>query len=427
LKFINPIEYKVDLTDFKDFTYKLIMIEINLADYDYHLPEDRIAQYPVKERDMSQLLVYKNCKISMDTFINIDSYLPADSLLVFNNTRVIRARIMFSKTTGAAIEILCLEPLAPSEYELSFGSKQPVQWKCIIGNLKKWKRGPIIKEFKYKDRTYKLTAEKINSEGEAWRVRFSWNNPLMSFNEVIEAAGHIPLPPYINRDDEATDIIRYQTVYSSIKGSVAAPTAGLHFTDRVFGKFRAKGIKSVEVTLHVGAGTFKPVKVKNISDHEMHCEHFFVNVESIKRLIEYESSIIAVGTTSVRTLESLYWLGVKLINDSEADMDNLTIGQWEPYENMESIITVKESLGALLSFLSKNKYSYIKASTSIMIVPGYKFRMISGIITNFHQPNSSLLLLISAWIGEQWKEVYRYALENNFRFLSYGDSSLLIS
>lgn len=401
------------------------MIDINLDDYDYDLPEDRIAQYPVKERDMSQLLVYKEKKISKDIFRNVENYIPSDSLLVFNNTKVIRARILFRKTTGAAIEILCLEPLLPFEYELSFGSKEPVEWKCIIGNLKKWKSGNLTTTVIYKDQQYNLTAERICSEGEAWRIRFSWNSSLISFGELIEATGHIPLPPYIKREDEALDINRYQTVYSSINGSVAAPTAGLHFTNHVFEKFKKKGIRSVEVTLHVGAGTFQPIKAKNISDHEMHCEHFYITLKTIEMLLENQGKIIAVGTTSVRTLESLYWLGVKVIIRTSADTNELTLGQWESYD-MVSNITLRESLEALLKSIKDSSYSIIRASTSIMIIPGYKFRVINGMITNFHQPHSTLLLLVSAWIGESWKQVYRYALDNNFRFLSYGDSSLLL-
>lgn len=401
------------------------VIDINLDDYDYDLPDDRIAQYPVEERDMSQLLVYKEKHIAKDIFRNITNYLPEDSILVFNNTKVIRARILFRKSTGAAIEILCLEPLLPFEYELSFGSKGPVEWKCIIGNLKKWKNGILTTTFNYKDQKYNLTAERICPEGEAWRIRFNWNSKVISFGEVIELTGHIPLPPYINREDEEVDINRYQTVYSSIKGSVAAPTAGLHFTNNVLKRSREKGIRSVEVTLHVGAGTFQPVKARKISDHEMHCEHFYINEKAIEGLLENQGKIIAVGTTSVRTIESLYWLGVKLINNESANTLSLSLGQWETY-NMESNITVKESFEALLNLIRERKYPHLTASTSIMIIPGYNFRVINGMITNFHQPHSTLLLLISAWIGEHWEDVYRFAIDNNFRFLSYGDSSLLI-
>jgi S-adenosylmethionine:tRNA ribosyltransferase-isomerase len=400
------------------------MIEIDLNDYDYDLPDDRIAQYPVKERDLSQLLIYKGNTISKDIFRNIDTYIPADSLLVFNNTRVIRARLLFHKETGASIEILCLEPLSPFEYELSFSSKAPVEWKCIVGNLKKWKGGKLKTFFLNDGKKFNLNAEKIKPEGEAWRIRFTWDAVDISFGQVIEATGHIPLPPYINRDDESDDTTRYQTIYSKIKGSVAAPTAGLHFTDNVLKKLKGKRIQSSEVTLHVGAGTFQPVKSKNVLDHKMHCEHFFVTEKTIELLLKNPGKIIAVGTTSVRTLESLYWLGVRIIQDpSEFNMD-MSLGQWETYE-MDSVISVKESMEALLKMLKEQKLSIIHASTSMMIIPGYSFRMIKGIITNFHQPHSTLLLLISAWTGNSWRTIYDFALKNDFRFLSYGDCSLL--
>jgi S-adenosylmethionine:tRNA ribosyltransferase-isomerase len=400
------------------------MVDIDLNDYNYDLPADRIAQYPSDERDNSQLLISKGNRISKDIFRNLVDYLPSDSLLVFNNTRVIRARILFPKDTGAIIEILCLEPLSPFEYELSFSSREPVEWKCIIGNLKKWKRGIIKLSFKYNNRQYNLSAEKVQTEGDAWRIRFDWNCPDISFGEVIEATGHVPLPPYINREDEAADKSRYQTIYSSVKGSVAAPTAGLHFSDNLLEKLDEKGIKSAELTLHVGAGTFQPIKSKDISGHEMHCEHFFVTAETIRLLIDNFDKIIPVGTTAVRTLESLYWLGVKVKQYPQEWDSGLSLGQWEAYETKTNI-SAKESMETLLDFLKERNLSNIHATTSIMIIPGYEFRMIKGMITNFHQPRSSLLLLISAWSGNNWKKIYRFALENNFRFLSYGDSSLL--
>jgi len=401
------------------------MTDINLSDYDYDLPVDRIAQYPVNERDMSNLLVVSGEKIYKEIFRNIDRIIPSDSLLVFNNTRVIRARIIFQKETGADIEVLCLEPLAPAEYESSFSSFEPVEWKCIVGNLKKWKRGKILTSFIYNNTQYTLSAEKVKPEGEAWRIRFNWNCPGISFSDVLEITGHVPLPPYISRDDEPGDVNRYQTVYSAIKGSVAAPTAGLHFTERVMEKLREKGIRFCEITLHVGAGTFQPVKSKKISGHEMHCEHLFVSADTIKLILDNPGKIIAVGTTSVRTLESLYWLGVKILNNNADSETGFHIGQWEAYTKVINV-TVRESLEALLSRLSDKNMNYIHASTSIIIIPGYRFRMIDGMITNFHQPGSTLLILISAWIGDKWREIYRYALENGFRFLSYGDSSLLL-
>jgi len=400
------------------------MKKINIADYDYELPDDRIAQYPVGQRDNSRLLLFDGEKVSSDIFSNLDVYIPADSLLVFNNTRVIRARLLFQKESGATIEILCLEPLSPAGYESSLASGSPVEWKCIIGNLKKWKTGIISLRFRFANKEYELSAEKISAAGEAWRIRFLWNNIGLSFSEVIEASGHMPLPPYIAREDEKEDSDRYQTVYSAVKGSVAAPTAGLHFTEKILDRLAEKGIRRADITLHVGAGTFQPVRTMNISDHEMHNEHFFVTIDTINKLVENLDRIIAVGTTSLRTLESLYWLGVKAVNESETRFIDQTIDQWEPYHNNQDI-NVKESLTALADHMLRNKISVINASTRIMIIPGYKFRMINGLITNFHQPRSTLLLLISAWTGENWRKIYNYALENGFRFLSYGDSSLL--
>ena len=398
---------------------------INIEDYDYELSEERIAQHPVAERDRSQLLVYRNGRISKDTFRNIDRYLPPDSLLVFNNTRVIRARLIFSKATGADIEIFCLEPLLPVEYERSFSSGSPVEWKCIIGNLKKWKEGTLTGEFSVKGRLLELTAQKVKSEGEAWNIRFSWEPGDISFGEVIESAGHIPLPPYVKREDEEEDYIRYQTIYGRINGSVAAPTAGLHFTKEVLGNIINKGIRPVEVTMHVGGGTFQPVRTHDVSRHVMHCEHFFVDRETIEALVSHHGSIIAVGTTSVRTLESLYWLGAKVLQNPSGTDSELFTEQWEPYQTEENI-PVKESLESLLKIMRKKGISILHASTRIIIIPGYEFRMICGMITNFHQPRSTLLLLVSAWAGNDWKRIYDFALDNKFRFLSYGDSSLLI-
>ena len=400
------------------------MIDINLDNYDYDLPEEKIAQYPLKERDDSRLLLYDGKTISSSNFSDIDKYISPGSLLVFNNTRVIRARLLFNKESGANIEVLCLEPLSPADYETSLGSKEQVEWKCIIGNLKKWKTGLICLDFDFNFDKNRLCAEKINPEGNAWRIRFTWDNPEISFSEVIEATGHIPLPPYINREDEPDDIYRYQTIYSSIRGSVAAPTAGLHFTENTFKKLSTKGIRHTELTLHVGAGTFQPVKSRNISDHEMHCEQFFLSRKTLRMLIENRDPLIAVGTTSVRTIESLYWLGIKASGNSKALNDGLAIGQWEPYNN-DTAISPEASLTALYDLMVKKEQEVISASTKLIIVPGYKFRMTDGIITNFHQPRSTLLLLISAWAGPDWKNIYNYALENDFRFLSYGDSSFL--
>jgi S-adenosylmethionine:tRNA ribosyltransferase-isomerase len=401
------------------------MTDLDLSEFNYELPPDRIAQYPVKERDSSRILISDCHSIKDDIFRNIGDYLPAGSLLVFNDTRVIQARIMFRKQSGAEIEILCLEPLYPAGYEQSFSSYGPVEWKCIIGNLKKWKSGPLTLSASSGEHRFMLTAEKVCPESDAWRIRFSWQDKKISFSEVLEAAGHVPLPPYINRKDTEDDRVRYQTVYSAIKGSVAAPTAGLHFTKPLLDELKNKGIRSASITLHVGAGTFRPVKSNNIIEHEMHCEHFFVTAETIEMLLDSSERIIAVGTTSVRTLESLYWIGVRMLVNSHPGNDSFHLSQWEAYD-LNQDISARDSLEAVLETLKKSKKNTLLASTSMIIIPGYKFRLIGGMITNFHQPGSTLLLLVSAWTGKSWKKIYEYALDNNFRFLSYGDSSLLI-
>ena len=398
--------------------------QISIEEYSYELPDSKIAQYPVEERDTSKLLIYNKGIISQDLFRNITEYIPSGSLMVFNNTRVIRARLLFRKESGAAIEIFCLEPLDPSDYQLSFGCTGPVEWKCIIGNLKKWKKGALTSLFKVNNQTAELKAEKICAEGEAWRIRFSWNSDDLSFSEVTEAAGHIPLPPYVRREDESEDNIRYQTVYSDINGSVAAPTAGLHFTRKIISELISKGVRKTDLTLHIGAGTFKLVKAVNISEHVMHCEHFFVTSKLIEDLLRYEGKIIAVGTTSVRTLESLYLLGAK-IQHGNAVSPFFHIEQWEPYLSSQDK-TARQSLEALLAYMKKSGTSFIHGSTSLMIVPGYRFRIVNAMTTNFHQPKSTLLLLVSAFAGTDWKRIYRYALDNEFRFLSFGDTSLLL-
>ena len=398
------------------------MNDINIADYDYDLPENRIAQVPWPERDGSKLLLFDGRDISSDIFRNINKYIRQGSLLVFNNTRVIRARLVFRKRSGARIEIFCLEPLNPPGYDVSLTTHGSVEWKCIIGNLKKWKSTSISMVFRWGGKDNILFAEKAGEAGEALRIRFSWNNSEISFSEVIEATGQIPLPPYIEREAVPEDNDRYQTVYSKIKGSVAAPTAGLHFTEGVIDKLKEKGIDRAEITLHIGAGTFQPVRSNTISGHSMHTEHFAVTADTISRLRKYAGKIIAVGTTSVRTLESIYWLGVRARLDPEDELKN--INQWEPY-GYGNEITADEALMALEDYFEKNNLKTIYASTGIIIVPGYTFRITNAIITNFHQPKSTLLLLIAAWTGDTWKNIYNYAMNNGFRFLSYGDSSFL--
>lgn len=398
--------------------------DINIEEFRYDLPESRIAKYPVYERSSSKLLLYNKGNISEDSFRNIASYLPDNSLIVMNNTRVIRARLLFRKSSGALIEIFCLEPINPADYEKSFSSTGPVEWKCIVGNLKKWKDNEISLRFPLDGTEKELKAEKISRSGEAWIIRFSWDDEKMTFSDITESAGHIPLPPYVNRPDESEDNVRYQTVYSSINGSVASPTAGLHFTEEILSSINARGIRRVELTLHIGAGTFKPVKSSDISKHEMHCEHFFVTGKLIRDLLLYEGKTIAIGTTSVRTLESLYWLGARLVRKKDG-FNGLNVGQWDPYISGDEI-SFGDSMSALLDIMEKRGIGFLHGSTTLMIVPGYRFRVINGMVTNFHQPGSTLLLLVSAYTGKNWKDIYNYALENGFRFLSFGDTSLLI-
>ena len=394
---------------------------IKINDYSYLLPEERIAKYPLAERDQSKLLVYKQGLIEQQQFCSIDNYIPANSTLVFNNTKVIQARLKFFKETGAQIEIFCLEPVNPSDYALAFQQTQRVSWKCIVGNLKKWKTGQLYQKLNINGENISLSAEKLESAHDAHIIEFCWDNPNISFSDILDSTGSIPIPPYLNRKAESLDTDRYQTVYSKLKGSVAAPTAGLHFTDKVLKRINNQGVSLEEITLHVGAGTFKPVKSDTIDAHEMHTEHFVVRLKSLENL-KKSTHITAVGTTSVRTIESIYWLGAKLIQNQQFS-DH--ISQWEAYE-LNANIEKNEALDALIDYLKSNDLSELKASTQIMIYPGYEFKLVQALVTNFHQPKSTLLLLIAAFIGENWHKVYKFAMENNFRFLSYGDSSILI-
>lgn len=392
--------------------------QINISDYNYELPDERIAKFPLEKRDSSKLLTYISGSVETNVFSSLPEILPANSCLVFNNTRVIQARLEFFKSTGSRIEIFCLEPQDPSSYELSLSSTQSCVWKCMVGNLKKWKGEVLKKEIGSDDLV--LEAERLETNGNTSFIKFSWNNGV-SFAEVLDLLGELPIPPYLNRKTQESDKTTYQTVYSKVKGSVAAPTAGLHFTPEVISALHSKGIKTMELTLHVGAGTFQPVKAEEIGGHAMHAEKIEVSKEFIQNLIENLGNIVAVGTTSVRTLESLYYLGVQLHNGDTS----LLVNQWEPYES-EKVLSAREALEAILNYMEKTQSNILYATTQIMIVPGYKFNIVNVLITNFHQPKSTLLLLLAAFIGEKWRELYKYALENDYRFLSYGDSSVLI-
>ncbi|WP_278477914.1 S-adenosylmethionine:tRNA ribosyltransferase-isomerase [Tannerella forsythia] len=400
---------------------------IHIDDYAYPLPDDRIARYPLPQRDRSKLLVYRGGQIGETVFNRLPDELPSDALLVFNNTRVIRARLLFHKTTGAQIELFCLEPAEPADYAQIFQQTEQCSWHCLIGNLKKWKDGTLTRTVYLGEESVRLTAEREETHGTSHLVTFRWDDSRYTFAEVLEAAGILPIPPYLRRETEPTDLQTYQTVYSRIKGSVAAPTAGLHFTPKVLAELDARGIGREEVTLHVGAGTFKPVKSPTIGSHEMHTEHFAVSRRTIERLITASGPVIAVGTTSVRTLESLYYLGARLSMTGLTDHADLpTVEQWTPYTDEVPCISAREALQHLLDHLDHQGVDRLVAATRIILAPGYEFKIVRGMITNFHQPQSTLLLLVSAFVKGDWKAIYDYALDHNFRFLSYGDSSLLL-
>lgn len=394
---------------------------IRISDFNYDLPDEKIASHPLEKRDLSKLLVWRDGEISESRFSEIDRFIPEKSLLVFNNTRVIHARLFFRRETGARIEIFCLEPHDPADYQLSFQQTGSVVWKCLVGNAKKWKGGDLLLETHIDGETVACRAQLLERRGNAFLIRFSWDKNF-TFADIIEAAGHIPIPPYLNREAEAGDNDRYQTVYAKIDGSVAAPTAGLHFTDEIFDKLRRKQIAVSELTLHVGAGTFQPVKTEQMADHEMHTETVVVDRKFLNGIKNHDK-VIAVGTTSVRSLESLYWLGLKISELQASEISH--IAQWEAYET-ETDISKKKAIDNIEKWMEINKLKQIVFTTSIIIVPGYRFRIIDGMITNFHQPQSTLLLLISAFLGDDWKKVYDHALKNNFRFLSYGDGNLYL-
>ena len=415
---------------------------IHISDYNYPLPDERIAKFPMARRDQSKLLIYRKGEVGEDVFYHLPDYLPEGALMVFNNTKVIQARMHFRKASGALIEVFLLEPAEPSDYEQMFQTTGHCAWYCLVGNLKKWKEGPLTRELSIKNLELRVKATRGEIHGTSHRIDFSWDAPV-SFAEIIDAMGELPIPPYLNRATQESDKTTYQTVYSKIKGSVAAPTAGLHFTPEVLQAIDAHGIDREELTLHVGAGTFKPVKSEEIEGHEMHTEYISVRRETIAKLIRHEGQAIAVGTTSVRTLESLYYMGLKVLRNPDLTEDQLHVSQWEPYENhgdenhvdwhndrsaaeIRVPVPVILSLQALASWMDAHDLQVLHSSTQIIIAPGYDYKIVKMLVTNFHQPQSTLLLLVSAFVKGDWRKIYDYALSHDFRFLSYGDSSLLI-
>jgi S-adenosylmethionine:tRNA ribosyltransferase-isomerase len=439
--------------------------EITISDYNYELPDERIAKYPLPQRDQSKLLVYERGEVSEDVFRNLSSHLPQGALMVFNNTRVIQARMHFRKGVaqdGALIEIFLLEPYLPADYEQMFQTRNRCQWLCLVGNLKKWKEGTLersvevksveVKSEEVTSEQFVVRATRMGEHGTSQIIEFEWGKTLsgspclggetLSFAEVIDAMGELPIPPYLNRKTEESDKRTYQTVYSKIKGSVAAPTAGLHFTPEVLADLDAKGIDREELTLHVGAGTFKPVKSETIGEHAMHTEHVAVRRQTIEKLLKHDCQAIAVGTTSVRTLESLYYMGRKVLRNPDVTEEELHVSQWEPYGETSSLVNVEREergerreesereeklvLQALLDWMDRRGLSVLHSSTQIIIAPGYDYKIVKMLVTNFHQPQSTLLLLVSAFVHGDWRRIYDYALSHDFRFLSYGDSSLLI-
>ncbi len=396
---------------------------IHIADYSYTLPDERIAKYPLPQRDASKLLVYRKGEIFESKFTDLPELLPKGCLLVFNNTKVIPARLIFKRATGAEIEVFCLEPHEPTDYQISLTAKGECSWRCIVGNLKRWKEDTLQLPFTFQEKQYSLFANKLHDNNGEATVKFSWNCSELTFAEVIDICGALPIPPYLHRETEQSDYERYQTIYSKYQGSVAAPTAGLHFTPTVLGELKNKNIDVAEVTLHVGAGTFKPVKSDTINEHEMHTEHFTVSIKTLEKLLTNHNNIVAVGTTSARTLESIYWIGCNLL---KSNILNTHTNQWTPYQNSDEIM-FSTAVENIIKHLNNNNLKQLSADTQILIAPPYKFKTIKGIVTNFHQPQSTLLLLVSAMVGDRWKDIYSYALEHDFRFLSYGDSSLIMN
>ena len=400
--------------------------DIHISEYNYELPDERIAKFPKAERDHSKLLVYNKGEVREDIFYNLPNYLPQGALMVYNNTKVIQARLHFRKETGALIEIFLLEPAEPADYEQMFQQTRRCSWLCLVGNQKKWKEGTLTRELRVKNEEVRVFATRRGEHGTSQWIDFEWSGGV-SFAEILDEMGELPIPPYLNRETQESDKTTYQTVYSKIKGSVAAPTAGLHFTERVLSDIDARGIEREEVTLHVGAGTFKPVKSDTIGEHPMHTEYIAVRRHTLERLLAHNCEVIAVGTTSVRTLESLYYMGLKVVQNPDIREEELHVNQWEPYEEgrckMEDVRSV---IQALLDWMIRKELTVLHSSTQIIIAPGYTYHIVKMLITNFHQPQSTLLLLVSAFVKGDWHKIYDYALAHDFRFLSYGDSSLLI-
>lgn len=401
---------------------------IKISDYNYPLPDERIAKFPLPERDHSKLLLYKHGEVSEDVFTSLPNYIEAGELMIFNNTKVIQARLHFRKATGALIEVFCLEPIEPADYAQNFQQTEHAAWLCLVGNLKKWKGEVLQRQMTVKGHAITLCAERGKAVSTSHWIDFLWDDASITFADILEVFGELPIPPYLNRETQESDKVTYQTVYSKIKGSVAAPTAGLHFTTRVLDTLKDKGVELEELTLHVGAGTFKPVKSEEIEGHEMHTEWISVARSTLQKLIEHGGQAIAVGTTSVRTLESLYHIGVSMLLHPEQEEEALKVKQWQPYELPEAAAKISsvDALKAVAAYLDRHEMETLHTSTQIIIAPGYQYRIVKQMITNFHQPQSTLLLLVSAFVKGDWHTIYDYALSHNFRFLSYGDSSLLI-
>lgn len=404
----------------------LLDIFPSVKDFEYELPPERIATHPMDKRDDSRLLVYKNEQINNAKYYDIDQYLSPGSLLVFNNTRAVQARLHFKTSTGANVEIFCLEPQdIQKDVAFAMQSKGGVRWKCLVGELRKWKDDQLHLHISNAMSDFILSAKLIQREEDAFIIEFTWTPPEITFAEILESAGRIPLPPYIKRELTEADKQQYQTVYALREGSVAAPTAGLHFTKELLATLEKKKIDIDYLTLHVGAGTFKPIKSQTIAEHDMHSEQFIVERRFVERLIDHlESEIVAVGTTSLRTIESLYWLGVKILVGGFPENDEVAVKQWDPYL-LKGSVSAKQALEALLYYLQDSKQDKILTRTQILIIPGYQWKLVNVLATNFHQPKSTLIMLVASFIGNDWKKVYSYAMENNYRFLSYGDGSLL--